>query len=616
MWKARPRQTTATELPTERVPPSSAAEVKYPRPKILVLDVPDLTEALRERGYAAKSGSFGQPVVVPKSGSYVPLKPLNLSLDLLNHTEQEIIVANLVGPAPEKATAGAFEDRPAPGVPAVWAPTASGVIDPRPVAMWQVRSAMDRIYEHGGVFILFAGARFEPGCFISELSEYDQLIQPYGDRELRGVDNWSLLSKLSSLRVTGDSGLEMNAADNSDAQAVGIGSYFTDGRFECVVQLSPWNTDLRWVTLATNKYGDPVASVIYPAEEREGTGLIFVLPQVERRVDLVTDLIDRVLPTLTPRLFPHTEGSLWTRRPEYDLPRVSALKDEITNIEEETRIRVRELEEQIKAEREQYGFLHDLVTATSGNLVQAVIRALNTLGFNDVRDVDAEAEAAGETGPLREDLRIMDAAVPVLVEIKGIAGTPKEASSLQVTKYLAPRMREWNRTDIHGLAIVNHQRHRPTLDREHEHVFQTDVITNAEEQGFSLLTAWDLFRLVRGFIMHGWRHYDVAPLFVTPGRVRPIPAHYELIGYIDGYWPQASALGLRLQSGVLGVGDCIAYELPIDFIEDTVTSLQLNDQDVEESKAGDHVGLKTTLSKQQARDGVRVYRLKPRTSGG
>jgi hypothetical protein len=87
--------------------------------------------------------------------------------------------------------------------------------------------------------------------------------------------------------------------------------------------------------------------------------------------------------------------------------------------------------------------------------------------------------------------------VPVLVEVKGITGIPREASSLQVTKYLAPRMREWGRTDLHGLAIVNHQRHLPALDRDHEQVFQPDVLSNAEDQGFSLLTTWDLYRLVR-----------------------------------------------------------------------------------------------------------------------
>lgn len=133
--------------------------------------------------------------------------------------------------------------------------------------------------------------------------------------------------------------------------------------------------------------------------------------------------------------------------------------------EEASRQRVRELEEQIEAEREPYAFLDDLLTGSGDVLVQAVIQAFRLLGFADVRDADAEA--AGDKGPRREDIRIVDARMPVLVETKGIAGLPSEEDALQVTKYLRPRMIEWDRTDVRGLAIINHQRNLPALDREH-----------------------------------------------------------------------------------------------------------------------------------------------------
>jgi hypothetical protein len=584
--------------PTES---SSGTEPKYPRPKILVIDAPEVTPALQGRGYAAKSGSFGQPLAVPKEATYLPLYS---SWNLPDYTEQGIIVADLARPALE-STDEPFE-LPVPGVRSMWSSAESGVIDPRPGAMLYVRDAMDRIHQHGGVFIIFAARYFSPHYILNERDRYGHL-NDYGNQPIN-TDNWSLLSDLRWLSVSNDIGREMDVADNGVARELGIEGYFSDGRFDCVIKPSGSITS-RWATLATSKYGDPVAGVIGPDPEEERQGWIFIFPEIKRRADLVSELVDRVLPALTPRLFPHAEGSRWTRRPEYDLLRVSALKDEIAKIEETTRTHVRELEEQIEAERSQYGFMHDLVTASGDDLVQAVIQALRTIGFEDVRDVDADAEAAGETGPLREDLRIMDAAVPVLVEVKGITGTPKEASTLQVAKYLAPRMREWDRTDICGLAIVNHQRHLPALDREHQNVFQADVLTNAEQQGFALLTTWDLFRMVRGFLAHGWRHEDVAGLFVTPGRLRPIPSHYQLIGTVDGYWPKGSALGLRLESGVLRVGDRVAYELPVDFIEETVTSLRLDDQTIEEANVGDYPGLKTTLSKQQARDGMRVYRV-------
>jgi hypothetical protein len=369
----------------------------------------------------------------------------------------------------------------------VWAPTATGLVDPRPAVMRGIRDAMDRIYEHGEVFIVFAAARYEPGCIVGAIGRFDNL-DLYAARPL-GAHNWSLLSELSSLVVTRDDGQEMDASDNGIARHLGIESYFSSGRFECVVSPSP-SLVSRWITLAASKYGDPVAGIIVPGEE-EGKGLILILPQVERRADLVADLVDRVLPGLRPQLFPHAEASRWTRRPEYELPYVQVLKNEIVQIEEGARVKIREREEQVAAERAQHGFMHDLLTAAD-DLVQAVISALKAVGFSDVRDADADLKAAGEVGSMREDVRIMDAAVPVLVEIKGLRGKPTEANSLQVTKYLIPRMREWGRTDLHGLAIVNHQRNIPALERDHDHVFQADVLSNAEDQGFGLLTTWDL----------------------------------------------------------------------------------------------------------------------------
>jgi hypothetical protein len=590
---------------------------KYARPKILVADAPDVAAGLRERGYAAESGSFGQPVAFQDSAGY---SPLNLSFDLPGFTEQEIIVADLAGPEPVPANRQAI--LPASGVPALWASKVGGLVDPRAAAMTRVQKDLDRIYRHGGVFIIFGAPRVDPNVILATLDRSGTLVPcdpsgalaGYAPRRME-ADNWNLLSDLRWLQVRSDTGQEMDVADNGFARLLGIENYFKAGRFECVTE-PMWSLTKRWVTLAVNKYGDPVAGVILPdlEEQEQTTGLIFVFPQVERRADLVIELVDRVLPSMAPRLFPDADGSRWTRLPEYDLPGIGELRNEINQVEGAARARVRELEEQIKAERSRFGFLHDLLTTTDDDLVQAVIRALEVIGFKDVRDADADAKSAGETGPLREDLRIMDAVVPVLVEVKGINGLPKEAQSLQVTKYLVPRMREWQRSDLRGLAIINHQRGLPGLERENEHVFQADVLASAEEQGFGLLTTWDLFRLVRGFLVHGWRHDDIAGLFVTAGRIRPIPAHYKFIGTVEEFWQQAGALGIRLQAA-LHVGDRVAYELPVDFIEEDATSLQMDKQDVDEAKDGDYVGVNTGLTKDQARKGVRVYLVTGRNPG-
>src|ERR1035441_9072667 len=125
MRGSRAQKTTSPDPGASgRAGSSPEAEAKYPRPKILVIDAPDVTPALQQRGYAAMSGSFGQPVVVPKAAA-------NLIIDMPR-------------PDPQDCGTDLFES-PAQGVRSVWAPAASGLVDPRPATMLHVRDAMDRI---------------------------------------------------------------------------------------------------------------------------------------------------------------------------------------------------------------------------------------------------------------------------------------------------------------------------------------------------------------------------------------------------------------------------------------------------------------------------------------
>lgn len=104
-------------------------------------------------------------------------------------------------------------------------------------------------------------------------------------------------------------------------------------------------------------------------------------------------------------------------------------------------------------------------------------------------DVDEELEPGQRK---REDLQVQGSSPTLLIEIKGIAGLPSEHDA----------MREWQRTDVAGLSIINDQRHLPGLQRKGE-PFTDDVLTKANEQRFGLLTTWDLFRLLRSFIKLG-----------------------------------------------------------------------------------------------------------------
>ena len=416
---------------------------------------------------------------------------------------------------------------------------------------------------------------------------------------------------LDEVDVEVDLGTEIHPPEG-DAETMPLTTRLRDATFSCT--FTPRTNDLRrrWLTLGTSKFGDPIAAVIVPRKDEE-QGFVFLLPRFEDPAPILRELLEELLPSLTPRLFPDAEGATgWTRRPEYELPEVLTLTNEIEVIKQETQRRVQELEERVASERHQHGWLHELLTGTDTDLVDAVKCALQTLGFQDVRDADHETPAGM---PLREDLQVHDRSPLLLVEIKGIGGLPKEAASLQVTKYLVPRMKQLKRTDVSGLAIINHQRRLAPLERTNR-PFQDDVLINAEAQEFGVMTAFDLFRLVRGARDHGWPPEVVMPIFYRTGRIEAVPAHYELIGVIDNYFEQPDVVAIQLDDGqVLARGDRLAYDLPVGWVEEVADSVQIDRADIDSSPAGAHVAIKSTLGKARARKGVRVYRAGDSTPG-
>lgn len=406
-----------------------------------------------------------------------------------------------------------------------------------------------------------------------------------------------------------------------------LSQHLAGANFSCTLESDSALVN-QWVPLVHNKYGAAVGALILPTPVLPAKanktpnqfpvppglgprkGFVFIFPRLVNRGQFLVRFLQDIAPAVAPTLFPHIEGQRWVERPEYELPRVLELKAEIATIEATAQQQIAERQAAIGRERTIHGFLHALLRETGEPLVEAVRQALLLLGFPTVVDVDAERAARGDTSTKREDLRIETSGAPLLlVEVKGINNLPRESTSLQVWKYIAPRMRELQRSDIQGLAIINHQRPLPPLERENMNPFGPDVLANAEDQHFGLLTTWDLVRLVRSFLRYGWTHSQVQSLFYQAGRLVPVPIHYELIGTIEDFWERHSAVGVRLTAGSLAAYDRIAFELPVEFEEQVITSLQVERTAVAAANSGDLAGIQTHLTKAQARKGMRVFRV-------
>lgn len=517
---------------------TSKALPRYPKPKILILDLKDDTaKALENSGYAVSVGTFGTPYKIPsKDSSY---EPVVTQFSVPNYAEQEVVVIDLT---PSKSL-----DKPSKEKVAVedeygyWGKRNYGEIDPRPVAMSIFRSSFDKILAHGGAYIIFADDR-----------TYNEIV--YARATSRGIDidhskkfdNWSFLTALHSSRfeMSFTHGSEINVLRQSHPLGKLLARHIKGASFNCTFAPKQYSEAYQilytneyfesWVVLATDKYGAPVAGVFAPREDVNGW--IFIFPQLVDKSGFVKEFLRDVLPELAPQLFPYAEGGKWIHREEYQLPSVLKMRQEIDRIEAEARRQVKAIEEKIQSEQKGAAYLRDLLTETGDPLVKAVEHALKVLGFQSVIDADEDLKKTGGAGGKREDLRIIDEPTNLLIEVKGITGLPTDADALQVQKYVVVRMREWGRTNVQGLEIINHQKGMPALDRENKAPFRQDILVNADEQQFGLMTTFDLYRLVRSYIKNQWEPEHVKGLFLRFGRIMPIPLHYKFAGIVENFW--------------------------------------------------------------------------------
>lgn len=566
--------------------------VKYPKPKILLLDVSNsISEALISAGFNARTGSLGTPYRIEKSDGY---QPLIGEADLPNYTEQEIVVVDLAikqlgdGPDGEKHTPY--------GEPDLWAKCNRGLIDPRPRAAYRIRAAFDRTLSAGGVFIIFADAKTQieieiARCQTGHLgSLYDKQVFPF--------DAWDFLSECADMKVDDDHGTEMRGCDNNSSLGQSIGQHLDKGRFSCTLQ-GGYRSEDEWLTLAENKFGEPVAL----CRCRGSDGSVIILPKLANQTAFITKLFADVLPELAPHLFPHIEGGKWTHRPEYELPMVLELKGKQGEVARSAKEEIATLEAAVGRERSVNGWMHDLLTGTDTRLADGVKKALKQLGFKQVSDVDEERDKEGKAR--REDLQIHDLSPLLVVDVKGLGGHPADDDAFQSHKHATLRVQELKRFDVQALTIINHQRHLPALDRDNAMPFRQEILDFATEVKMGLITTWDLYRLVRGALKFGWTSEQTKPVLYGVGRIDPIPAHYTYLGTIDHVY--TGVVSIQVEEGELHVGSSIAFELDVEFEEQKVTSLQIDKQPVEIAASGSRAGIQTKLQRPIIRDGMRVF---------
>lgn len=83
-------------------------------------------------------------------------------------------------------------------------------------------------------------------------------------------------------------------------------------------------------------------------------------------------------------------------------------------------------------------------------------------------------------------------------------------------------------------------------------------------------------------------------------------AEEKFVGFVEKYFAQPGVAALKVTRGTIKKGDRLRYIGHTTDFTDQVASMQVNNEPVEEAKAGDFIGVKV---KQRVREKDEVYKV-------
>jgi hypothetical protein len=346
--------------------------MKYQKPNILLIDFPkNCNDLLLKSDYNIKIGTFGKPYVVIKNDNYFPVygKPI-----LPDYNEQEIIFIDLTsteilkGPEGEKETSN--------GEPDWWAKCSLGFIDPRPRYMLNVQQSFYRIFENGGIIVVFAQPRIIQDISLSYKSQYNNLIMG----KIIPNDNWSFLSIFSNniFEIEKDEGKEIKLHENILPLFQFIDKYSDQITYKMIINKFHGYQDYILHPILVNKYNNCIGGLI---EAKDHKGKILILPQFSHKDEIISKLLNEVFPGISPHLFPDFEGSKWIERDEYEIDSVKEIKSQIEQIKESKDLEIKILSEKISEERERFSYLQGILYQSGDVLVKSIESCLKIIGF-------------------------------------------------------------------------------------------------------------------------------------------------------------------------------------------------------------------------------------------
>jgi len=323
--------------------------------------------------------------------------------------------------------------------------------------------------------------------------------------------------------------------------------------------------DSSFYPLVLNKDGEIVSYLKFLSE-----GVIMVFPKMIDNSEFLLEFLQSIAPTISPNLFPFSSENKWTESLEYALPNHETLLREKEIIGQEYNRKIELKNQEIKLNEDKHKFLHDILIHTGDDLVKSVIKFLEWLGFENIKDMDGE-----KNGIKEEDIAIECEAGLLIIEVKGIGGTSKDAECNQISKIKYRRSKERNKFDVFGLYLVNHQRHQPPRSRNFP-PFAKDQIEDSLNDERGLLTTWQLFNLYFDIEDGILTKEEARNMFFNFGFIEFKPKHIVEISCINEIFEDGHISILNIGEIELVKGEEIYVEKDKRFTKAKIIEIQVN----------------------------------------
>lgn len=321
-------------------------------------------------------------------------------------------------------------------------------------------------------------------------------------------------------------------------------------------------------------------------------GHFFVFPILNDNSDFILEFLQEVASTIRPNLFPSAKK--WIQEKDYFLPNHQKLLYDKKEITDEFELKIKGKDDEISSNYEEHSFLHNILTETGDNLVLAVIKYLEWLGFINVIDMDTKKETEEKNNENKtikeEDIQIENEKGLLVIEVKGISITSKDSDCSQISKVKFRRSKERNKFDVFGLYIVNHQRRIPALQRNNP-PFSDNQKQDAINDERGLLTTWQLFNLYYDIQNDAITKEEARSSMYDYGLISFKPKNISFIGEIEEVFKEPQAFILKLNSTEIKQGDTFFIEKDERFRKLEVLEIQLNKKSVPKADQGE-VGIK------------------------